>query len=79
MTIDGKVIGVVNAKRRERSDLLYKVEEMKTGAVALHGIDLVEVYQALISNLQLGIGFAVPCSYIPRHIDSEITLDDLDN
>lgn len=67
MNDKGEVLGVVNAKRRERSDLLSKVESMQMGAVALHGIDLVEIYQALISNVQLGIGYAVPASYIPEH------------
>ncbi|MCX6792293.1 MAG: serine protease [Candidatus Gottesmanbacteria bacterium] len=69
MTETGEVIGVVNAKRREHSDLLSKVEELSTGAVSLHGIDLVEVYQAIISNVQLGIGYAVPSSYIPEHVE----------
>lgn len=67
MNIEGKVIGVINAKRRERSDLLAKVENMALGAISLHGIDLVEIYQALINNVQLGIGYAVPASYIPEH------------
>jgi len=67
MNTKGEVIGVVNAKRRERHDLLSKVEKMQLGAVSLHGVDLVEIYQALISNVQLGIGYAVPASYIPEH------------
>jgi putative serine protease PepD len=67
MTVDGKVVGVVNAKRREQTDLLKKVEEFKVGAVSLHGIDLVSIYQALIENVQLGIGYAVPSTYIPKH------------
>lgn len=67
MNSQGEVIGVVNAKRRERSDLLNKVEKMSLGAISIHGVDLVEIYQALISNVQLGIGYAVPASYIPEH------------
>jgi S1-C subfamily serine protease len=67
MNDKGEILGVVNAKRRERSDLLSKVEAMSMGALSLHGIDLVEIYQALISNVQLGIGYAVPASYIPEH------------
>ncbi len=67
MNVKGEILGVVNAKRRERSALLSKVEEMSLGAISLHGIDLVEIYQALISNVQLGIGYAVPASYIPEH------------
>lgn len=67
MTEDGKVIGVVNAKRQENAVLLEKVQNMQLGAVALHGVDLVAIYQALISNVQLGIGYAVPASYIPEH------------
>jgi hypothetical protein len=73
MNSDGELIGVVNAKRRERSDLLSKVESMAMGAVSLHGIDLVEIYQALISNVQLGIGYAVPASYIPEHKEGSKT------
>jgi len=67
MNESGEVIGVVNAKRRERSDLLSKVEDMKLGALSLHGMDMVEIYQAIINNVQLGIGYAVPASYIPEH------------
>ncbi len=71
MNADGKVIGIVNAKRRERSDLLSKVEAMGVGALSLHGVDMVEIYQAVINNVQLGIGYAVPASYIPEHKDME--------
>jgi S1-C subfamily serine protease len=78
MNIDGKVIGVVNAKRREHSDLLEKVEKMSLGAVSLHGVDLVKIYQAIINNVQLGIGYAVPASYIPEHKDIP-NLMDLEN
>lgn len=66
MSEDGKVIGVVNAKRMERSDLLIKMGEQKIGVISLHGIDLVELFQAIISNVQLGIGYAIPCTYIPK-------------
>lgn len=66
MSENGKVIGIVNAKRRERSDLLRKIEKQETGAISLHGIDLVETLQAVISNVQLGIGYAIPCGYIPQ-------------
>lgn len=38
MNKDGKVIGVVNAKQREYTDTLTKVEEMTTGAVSLYGV-----------------------------------------
>lgn len=71
MNSEGKVIGVVNAKRRESSDLLSKVEGMALGAISLHGIDLVKIYQALINNVQLGMGYAVPASYIPEHRDTK--------
>jgi S1-C subfamily serine protease len=67
MNHDGKVIGVVNAKRRVRNDLLEKVERMRFGALSMHGVDIVEIYQALINNVQLGIGYAIPASYIPNH------------
>jgi hypothetical protein len=39
---------------------------MKSGVISLHGVDMIEIYQALIRNLQLGIGYAVPCAYIPK-------------
>ncbi|PIR18145.1 MAG: hypothetical protein COV46_01345 [Deltaproteobacteria bacterium CG11_big_fil_rev_8_21_14_0_20_49_13] len=67
MNLCGEVIGIVNAKRRERSDLLEKVEKMQAGAVSLHGLDLVEIYRAIINNVQLGIGYAVPACYIPEY------------
>ena len=67
--MDGKVIGVVDAKRRQRNDLLEKVENLGAGALSLHGIDIVEIYQALTSNIQLGVGHAVPAKYIPEHKD----------
>ena len=45
---EGMVVGVVNAKRRERSDFLEKIENMKLGAIALHDADLGEIFKALI-------------------------------
>jgi len=72
MNKDGEVIGVVNAKRMERVELLNKVKDMQMGALALHGVDIVELYQALINNVQLGIGYAVPASYIPEHKELEV-------
>jgi len=73
MNISGEVIGVVNAKRRQRNDLLEKIEKLEAGALSLHGLDLVEIYQALTNNIQLGVGYAVPASYIPEHKDDVIT------
>ena len=73
MNKEGNVIAVVNATRREEATLISKVQGMDSGAISIHGIDLVEIYQALIKNLQLGIGYAVPCGYIPPH--TEIKLD----
>ncbi len=67
MDNNGKVIGIINAKRMERADLLNKVKKMQFGALSLHGIDLVELYQTLIDNVQLGIGYAVPAAYIPEY------------
>jgi S1-C subfamily serine protease len=71
MNEDGEVIGIVNAKRREKNDLLDRVEKMTIGAISLHGVDLVEIYQAVIKNVQLGIGYAIPCSYIPEIVDTK--------
>jgi len=67
MSVDGEVIGIVNAMKIERNDLLDKVNNMELGAVALHNTDLVDIFKAVIRNLQLGIGYAVPASYIPEH------------
>ncbi len=67
MNLSGEVVGVINAKRRERSDLLEKVEKMQIGALSLHNIDLVEIFKAIINNVQLGIGYAVPACYIPEY------------
>lgn len=72
MDEDGKVIGVVNAKGAVRPDIIEKVQGMSSGAVALHGMDLVEIYKVLINNVQLGIGYAVPASYIPEHKEISI-------
>lgn len=71
----GKVIGVVDAKRRVRGDILYKIEQMSTGALSLHGVDLVEIYKSLIQNLQLGVGHAVPASYIPNYKEMRVIKD----
>lgn len=67
----GKVIGVVNAKRVVRGEIIEKVGGMQIGAVSLHGVDLVEIYQTLVGNLQLGVGYAIPASYIPEHKEVE--------
>ena len=62
---EGKLCGVVNAKRRNQNELLEKVEKMPAGSVSLHGEDIVQIYQAVIGNAQLGMGYAVPAEYIP--------------
>ncbi len=67
MDADGKLIGIVNAKRVVRPDILEKIQNMSIGAISLYDVDLVEIYQALAGNLQLGVGFAIPASYIPEH------------
>ena len=67
LNMEGKVIGVVNAKRRDQNDFLEQVENMPCGALSLHGIDIVKIYQALTNNIQLGVGYAVPAKYIPEH------------
>lgn len=77
MTSEGQVIGVVNAKRRENSDILRRVEEMRVGAISLYDTDLVSVFNALVNNVQLGIGYAIPCSYIPNYHDNSSSVVDL--
>jgi S1-C subfamily serine protease len=64
---DGLLVGVVNARRRENNNVLNGVEGMQSGALSLYGVDIVTIYKAVISNLQLGIGYAIPCSYIPSY------------
>lgn len=71
MNESGEVIGIVNAKRREQSDLLSEVEKLKSGAISIHGIDMINIYKALIENLQLGIGYAVPSVYIPKRQEAK--------
>jgi S1-C subfamily serine protease len=75
MNHDGDVIGVINAKRREQSNLLATVERMPYGAASVWGVDTISIYRAIIDNLQLGIGYAVPCVYIPYHSEPEIKTD----
>lgn len=65
LTKKGEVIGVINATRREGVGLLAKVKEMPSGTLSLHGIDIVDLNKALIRNLQLGMGYAVPLGYLP--------------
>lgn len=72
MTQNGEVIGIVNAKRREQATLLKQVEEMSIGAISIHGLDMIQIYKAMIENLQLGIGYAVPSAYIPQYKSSEV-------
>ncbi len=66
MNSNGDVIGIINAMRVESGKLLNKVKEMKVGAMKIHDTDLVEIFQGIIRNIQLGIGYAVPASYIPE-------------
>lgn len=67
MDEEGRVIGVVNAKGAVQADMIEKVRSMSSGAISLHGMDLVDIYKVLINNVQLGIGYAVPAGYIPEH------------
>jgi len=71
MNTQGQVLGVINATRRNRANLLGRIQTMPVGALSLHGIDMVELYSALVENLQLGVGYAVPSSYIPAHADQK--------
>jgi S1-C subfamily serine protease len=44
MNADGDVIGVINAKRREQSNLLAMVERMPNGAASVWGVDTISIY-----------------------------------
>lgn len=72
--MDGKQIGVVNAKHGSLSEFLTSVQSSQSGAkMTIGGIDPVEAIQALIGemkkNLNLGIGYAIKTSDI-RHLHS---------
>lgn len=69
LSANGQVLGVVTATHRriEDKDLFDGVTKMQTGVISLYGVDLIEIHQSLIQNLQLGIGYAVPCAYIPKY------------
>lgn len=69
MNNKGEVLGVINATRRNQANLLGQIQAMPFGTLSLHGIDMVELYSALVENLQLGVGYAVPSSYIPEYPD----------
>jgi len=57
---------------------LTKMGEQKTGAISLQGVDLVELFQAIINNVQLGIGYAIPCTYVPKPqgVEQESIMED---
>ena len=66
---NGEVIGIVNAKKGNLSDLLVQIEQLELqGGVFLHGIDPIQVIKQLIkemkSNLNLGIGTVIPTRLI---------------
>lgn len=67
MNVNGEVIGIINAMRVERGDILNKIQGMEIGAMSLYKTDLVDILQSIIRNFQLGIGYAVPASYIPEY------------
>ena len=67
--LQGKQIGVVNAKHGSLSQFLTQVRDVKPGAMmSIDGIDPVKTIQALIQemqkNLNLGIGYAIPTARI---------------
>jgi len=66
MDASGGVIGVVRARRVVREDILERLRGMKTGPLSSHEIDLIKINRVLMGNLQLGVGYAIPASYIPR-------------
>lgn len=66
LNMEGKVIGVVNSTRREKLEVLEKIRSLPLEALKIHNIDVAEMYQSIIENLQLGIGYAVPISYMPE-------------
>ncbi len=71
--LDGRQIGIVNAKHGSLSQFLTQVKDAKPGAMmSIGGIDPVKTIQVLIQemqkNLNLGIGYAVPTEKIkPLH------------
>jgi len=77
MNSNGMVIGVVNALQIVESELLSPVMRMESGAISLYKTDVVDLFKAIINNLQLGIGYAVPASYIPNHKIIETNKDNI--
>lgn len=75
MSAEGSLIGIVNATRRENAPLLRQVEELPADVFKVHGLDLIGIQKALIQNLQLGMGYAVPASYIPDFKDKESNVE----
>lgn len=67
LSVDGNVIGVVNARRRENHDVISRIENMGDSGVSIYGIEIIQTLKAVISNLQMGMGYAIPCSYIPSY------------
>jgi len=77
MNSEGMVIGVVNALQIIRGELLSQTLRMESGAISLYKTDVVDLFRAIINNLQLGIGYAIPASYIPDHKIIENNKDDI--
>lgn len=75
MNYNGKVMGVVNALQITGAGLLSRTLKMNPGAISLYKTDLIDLFKAIINNLQLGIGYAVPASYIPDHKNIENNKD----
>ncbi|MEI6352903.1 MAG: serine protease [Candidatus Nomurabacteria bacterium] len=72
MDKNGDVVGIVNAKNIGQfsgSDLFNKVKSMSSGLVSISGVDISMILKILSSNTQMGIGYAVPVSYVPEHKD----------
>ena len=67
MSIDGKVIGIINATRQENAAYIRQIKSLpQVGAVSILGLDLIKMLNSIVDNLQLGIGYAVPAYYIPK-------------
>ena len=61
----GDVVGIMQAKHFNDNDSFLKsISNLQEGALSLYGNDLVKIYKRLITNIQLGIGQAVPIEYI---------------
>ena len=72
MTVGGEVVGIINSMRQERADIIREARSaLSPGLIQIMNLDVSGVLNAIMSNLQLGIGYAVPAYYIPERTNAK--------